>query len=154
MRYTNHPYHLLATGKKLIGWGSGGVFDYYHGLFPLPLDYLVDNAPKAQGTTKAGLKICDPGMLQQEDPEQVVVVIYSSFSAEILQQLNGYGSFTSINAPVLFCSDYRQQWQRVEQVLHQPLPRRQKNTNRIVICKSSQPAKDCVAANNGVQNGY
>ncbi len=134
MRYTDHPYNLLATGKKLVGWGSGGVYDYYHGLFPLPLAYLVDNAPQAQGTSKAGLQICPPETLQQEDPQQVVVVIYSSFSTEILQQLNSYGPFTSINAPVLFCSDYRQQWQRVEQVLQQSLPQRQSSaTNAFLI---------------------
>ena len=36
---------LFDRRIRLIGWGSGSVFDYFHSLAPVPLDYLVDNDP-------------------------------------------------------------------------------------------------------------
>ena len=35
---------LYNRRSRIIGWGTGSVFDYFHGLYPVRLDYLVDNA--------------------------------------------------------------------------------------------------------------
>ncbi|MBN2809619.1 MAG: hypothetical protein JXR80_09035 [Deltaproteobacteria bacterium] len=125
--FIGNPYNLLVSGKKLIGWGSGGVFEYFHSLFPLPLACLVDNSSKAQKTIKMGLKIYSPEVLQKEDPQQVFLIVYSSFSVEIMRHISRLGSFNSINASVLFCFDYKFQWQRINRVLEQPFSIRRQN---------------------------
>jgi hypothetical protein len=34
---------LQAPRTRIIGWGTGSVFDYFHKTHPLRLEYLVDN---------------------------------------------------------------------------------------------------------------
>ncbi len=128
-----HPYSLLASGKKLVGWGSGGVFDYFHALFPMPLAYLVDNATNRQGQFKCGFEIRSPHDLKKENPDNLLIIIYSSFSADIIHQLSGLGVFSAINAPVLFCSDYRQQWKKIDHLLDQPTTKKTSCSNKSAI---------------------
>ena len=44
---------LLTAGIGVVGWGSGSVFDYFHGLYPIRLDAIVDNDPRRWGSTPA-----------------------------------------------------------------------------------------------------
>ena len=38
---------LHSRTARVIGWGSGSVFDYFHGLYPIRLEYRNQGAPAA-----------------------------------------------------------------------------------------------------------
>jgi len=53
---------LFSRTSRVVGWGSGSVFDYFHGLYPIRLDYLVDNDFKRDGVSAGnGVEIVSPG---------------------------------------------------------------------------------------------
>lgn len=96
-----HPSRLseiIRGGYRLVGWGTGSVFDYYDESYPIALSYLIDNDSNRHGRQKAGLKICDPGVLVRENPAKTAIIIYSSFWPEIAKQIMGIGSFIVIPA--------------------------------------------------------
>ena len=57
------PYSRHA---RVIGWGTGSVFDYFHGLYPIRLDYLVDNDRTRWGQQRRGIEIASPERLLSE----------------------------------------------------------------------------------------
>ncbi len=82
---------LADPGARLIGWGTGSVFDYFYDRQPLPLQYLVDNDASRHGERRASLTICGPDRLANEDPDRTLVIVYSAWWPEIAAQLNRLG---------------------------------------------------------------
>jgi hypothetical protein len=66
---------LMARTSRLVGWGSGSVFDYFHGLYPVRLEYLVDNDPTRHGKSSRGVEIVSPDRLSRESRETTFVLI-------------------------------------------------------------------------------
>jgi hypothetical protein len=93
---------LFDRSSRVVGWGSGSVFDYFHGLWPLRLDYLVDNDEVRWGTRRHGIDVVSPDRLAVEDPATTFVVIYSSAWPEIQGQLGTVGAFASLPASAVF----------------------------------------------------
>ena len=75
---------LRAPDVRIIGWGTGSVFEYFHQTHPFPLEYLVDNDSTRWGSERHGLRIESPERLLNEDPSRVLVIIYSGAWTEIL----------------------------------------------------------------------
>jgi len=75
---------LRAPGVRIVGWGTGSVFEYFHERHPFPLEYLVDNDSTRWGDQRHGLRIESPDRLLEEDPSRVLVIIYSGAWMEIL----------------------------------------------------------------------
>src|SRR5262245_25652809 len=93
---------LYSRTARVIGWGSGSVFDYFHGLYPVRLDYLVDNDRARWGQRRRGVEIVSPERLLSEVPTDTVIVIYSSSWGEIREQIVRIGNFVAIPASIAF----------------------------------------------------
>ena len=93
---------LYDRSARIVGWGTGSVFDYFHGLYPIRLDYLIDNDPLQRGRCRSGFGIAGPERLATEDAAKTLVIIYSSAWAEIQQQIQAIGPFTALPASAAF----------------------------------------------------
>jgi hypothetical protein len=93
---------LFDRQARVVGWGSGSVFDYFHQHFPVRLDYLVDNDASRWGTTRHGLPIVPPARLVEDADTATLVVIYSSAWPEIQRQLAALGPISSLPASAVF----------------------------------------------------
>ncbi len=102
LQLSQHPQ--ATTGKKLIGWGTGGVYRNLAANNPQPLAYLIDNNQQRWGEQLDGLQICAPELLQKEDPANTLVILYSSFVSEIGQQIEQLGPYQYCSASSFFAS--------------------------------------------------
>lgn len=93
---------LFDRHTRIVGWGSGSVFDFFHERFPVRLDYLVDNDATRWGTTRHGVPIASPATLGHEIGRDVFVVIYSSAWPEIQRQLGAIVDLPSLPASAVF----------------------------------------------------
>ena len=98
---------LYSRTARVIGWGTGSVFDYFHGLYPIRLDYLVDNDRTRWGQRRRGIEIVSPERLLSEVPGETVIVIYSSSWTEIRDQIARIGDFLAIPASAAFARRLR-----------------------------------------------
>jgi hypothetical protein len=92
---------IAVAGEKLIGWGTGGGYRSLADAHPMPLSYLVDNDTKRWGESLDGLQIYSPNQLLREDPEDVIVLVYSSYLREIGRQIEDLGPFRHVSAASL-----------------------------------------------------
>jgi hypothetical protein len=93
---------LYSRSARVIGWGTGSVFDYFHSLYPIRLDYLVDNDHRRWGQRRRGIEVASPERLRSELPADTVIVIYSSAWMEIREQIAQLGDFIAIPASAAF----------------------------------------------------
>lgn len=93
---------LAETSTRIVGWGSGSVFDYFQSTHPARLEYLVDNDASRWGQSRLGIQIEPPARLQAEAGGQVLVIIYSGAWMDILPGLSGLDHVTAIPASALF----------------------------------------------------
>ena len=99
-------------GKKLILFGASElakkVIDNF--IRSSCIDYLVDNNPSKHGVEMVvgnkALQIYHPEKLLQENKDDMVVLITSSFYEEIIPQLLKYGIHNYFCAPLLFKLEY------------------------------------------------
>lgn len=98
---------LAASGKGLVGWGTGGVFELCHAYHPLPLRYLVDNRWPATPAVIAGLPVYSPERLREEDPEDTCVIVFSTFWQDVVGQVAALGAFDCVSATRVYASDQR-----------------------------------------------
>jgi len=93
---------LYSRDARVIGWGTGSVFDYFHSLYPVRLDYLVDNDRARWGQQRRGIEIASPERLRSESPADTVIVIYSSSWTDICEQIARLGHFIAVPASAAF----------------------------------------------------
>lgn len=93
---------LFDRSARIVGWGSGSVFDYFHSRYPVRLDYLIDNDRARWHTRRDGVEIVSPSRLLDEDPRETFVVIYSSAWPAIQRQLAEMGGPASLPASAVF----------------------------------------------------
>src|SRR5512137_1757975 len=93
---------VFGRGSRLVGWGTGSVFEDFHDLFPVRLDFLVDNDARRWGQTRHGIEIVGPDRLASEGHADTFVVIYSSAWPEIQAQIGTRGPFASLPASAVF----------------------------------------------------
>jgi WavE lipopolysaccharide synthesis protein len=125
---------LYSRTARVIGWGTGSAFDYFNGLHPIRLDYLVDNDPTRWGQQRRGIEIAAPERLVTEVPADTVIVIYSSSWMEIRDQIARMGDFIAIPASVAFLdASVREKLSWVEAIVERPGKRRPSAVNTIVV---------------------
>jgi len=125
---------LFARTSRLVGWGSGSVFDYFHELYPIELDYLVDNDATRHGQRRRGMEIVPPDALSHEDPASVFVVIYSSAWPDIQQQLARLGGFRSLPASAVFAdASARARLAQSERIAVAPRLRRRPSSRHAIV---------------------
>ena len=93
---------LLDRKTRVVGWGTGSVFDYFRQLHPVRLDHLVDSDHTRWGRLRHGLEVVDPSVLTRHDPATTFVIIYSSFWPQIQTQLAGIAPVRSLPASAVF----------------------------------------------------
>lgn len=124
---------LFDRSTRLAGWGSGSVFDYFHGLYPLRLEYLVDNDPERWGTSRNGIPIVGPDRLVDEGAD-LFVVIYSAAWPEIQRQLARLGHHASVPASSLFVGAHvRSRLAEAEGLAARPRERRSPASGNAVV---------------------
>src|SRR5262245_18776627 len=74
---------LYDRNVRLVGWGTGSVFDYFHRLFPVRLDYLVDSDAARWGQRRGGFDVVSPERLARDAGPDTFVIIYSGFWPDI-----------------------------------------------------------------------
>ncbi len=99
---TERAYRALFDPEiKKIGWAAGGAFDRVDELYPVDLTYLVDRDEERWGTWHRGVPIEGPDALAMEDPERVLIIIFSGAHPEIKLQIARLGPFFSITGDQL-----------------------------------------------------
>src|SRR5262245_27319962 len=93
---------LYGRETRIVGWGTGSVFDYFHTHYPIRLDYIVDNDESRLGRRIAGINVVAPSRLAEENPGKTLVVIYSSAWPEIQHQIAALGPFAAVPASAAF----------------------------------------------------
>jgi hypothetical protein len=126
---------LADPAIRIVGWGSGSVFDYFQNAHPVRLDYLVDNDASRWGQSRRGVQIEPPSRLQRETSTRVLVIIYSGAWMDILPTLNGLDHVTALPATALFAGTTELARLRTADALAAaaPAPRSPEGSNAIVI---------------------
>ncbi|MBN2809613.1 MAG: hypothetical protein JXR80_09005 [Deltaproteobacteria bacterium] len=96
---------IMTDDKKLIGWGTGGLYRSLAKNNPVKLAYLIDSNPGIWGLQLDSLQIRAPESLLCEDPDKTIVIVYSSFIEEISQQIEQLGPFNYCNATSFFAGN-------------------------------------------------
>jgi hypothetical protein len=93
---------VFDRSVRVVGWGTGSVFDYFHGLYPIRLDGLVDSDASRWGQRRHGIDIGSPALLTEDSDRPTFVVIYSGAWPEIQEAIAGLGAFPSLPASAVF----------------------------------------------------
>jgi hypothetical protein len=125
---------LFARTSRVVGWGSGSVFDYFQALYPLRLDYIVDNDPTRRGRRMAGAEVVGPERLAADDPRDTVVIIYSAAWPEIQRQVAVLGPYECVPATAAFAdATTRERLSWCEALVRIPRERTPRAYNSVVI---------------------
>lgn len=89
--------YLENNYKKVIGWGTSGYYKEFSNKFSLELDYFIDNDKKKKGEILNQKLIYGPDELKSENPNDVLIVVFSSFYEEILELIKEFGDFYTIS---------------------------------------------------------
>ncbi|PPU25984.1 WavE lipopolysaccharide synthesis family protein [Xanthomonas arboricola] len=92
---------LDPAKTKLIGWGAGQFFrDFYPCVSQhLNLQYTICPRPENQGTTVHGVPVRSPLALEEESIDDVLIVIFSNHSPEVMNQIaKAHGRFRTVRA--------------------------------------------------------
>jgi WavE lipopolysaccharide synthesis len=92
---------LFDRSSPVIGWGTGSVFEYFHTLFPIRLDYLVDSDASRWGALRHGVEVVSPERIRADGADPFIV-IYSSAWPEIQRAIRALGPFASLPASAAF----------------------------------------------------
>lgn len=90
---------LDLSSVRLIGWGAGQAFRDYFPHTGLKLEYTICPRVENQGTTIHGVLVRPPEVLLQEDPRDVLVVVFSAYAPEIMNEIrNVWGNHRTVRA--------------------------------------------------------
>lgn len=115
---------LFQRRSRLVGWGSGSVFDFFHDRFPLRLEYLVDNDATRWGTTRHGIPVVSPATLTRETGREAFVIVYSGAWPDIQRQLRTLVDLPSLPASAMFADGAARASLRAADMLAATAPRR------------------------------
>jgi hypothetical protein len=125
---------LWDRRSRLVGWGSGSVFDYFHSLYPFRLDYLVDSDASRWGQTRRGIEIVGPDRLRQDVGRDTFVIVYSGAWPEIQRAIERLGPIDSLPASAVFAdSATRARVESMERMAREAQPRRVRRSEHAVV---------------------
>lgn len=75
--------------EKIIGWGTGPIFQMNYKPLYFDIDFLIDGTGKDVGKEYKGLKIKSESSLQTIQG-RVLIIIYAIYESEILEQIKKY----------------------------------------------------------------
>lgn len=88
---------------KLIGWGAGYQFENVYPQLDMKLDYTVcvweiETGQIKEGDTKCGIQVHHADRLRDENPDNVLIVVFSGKWFDCMRQIPAYGRFKVIRA--------------------------------------------------------
>lgn len=88
---------------KLIGFGAGYFFEKFYPQLDIELDYTVcsweiETGRLADGDLKCGIPVHHANRLREENPDEVLIVVFSGRWFDIMRQIADYGPFKAIRA--------------------------------------------------------
>lgn len=98
--------YLNRNYKKIIGWGTSNYYKIFSTELDLDLAYLIDSDEKKCGQVIDGKNVYLPHVLQEEKPEDVLIISFSSFYRDIRKTIQKYGKFHSISGEQLLWFSY------------------------------------------------
>ncbi|MCB2198763.1 TIGR03032 family protein [bacterium] len=81
----------LTQSKKVVAFGAGVTAEKTLHVVQDAFDYFVDNNEELWGTTFEDRLVFSPEKLREEDPNDLFIVICSTFYEELIVQLEGMG---------------------------------------------------------------
>lgn len=89
------PLEQIFLQKKLVLFGTGIYYDFFlerygHKYRPA---YAVDNNKEKWGRNKNGVLVCDPAVLREEKPENILIIVCSKKYQPILEQMKELGDY-------------------------------------------------------------
>lgn len=93
--------YLKKNYKKVVGWGTSKYYKETSNKLDIALEYLIDSDEKKYGSKIDDKIINMPEVLKKEDPNEVLIVVFSSFYKEICEKIKSFGDFCTINGEEL-----------------------------------------------------
>jgi hypothetical protein len=125
---------LCDRRSRLVGWGSGSVFEYFHARYPFRLDYLVDSDASRWGQTRHGFEIVSPDRLRLDAGPDTLVIIYSGAWPEIQRAIEQIGPIASLAASAVFAdAATRARVDATEEIGREARPRRVRRSEHAVV---------------------
>lgn len=96
---------LDLSNVKLIGWGAGQFFIDHYPLIKdkVNLEYTVCPWVENQGKTIHGINVKPPSALENEKPENVLILVFSNHKSEAISQIS-YGKLKQF--PVMVALEF------------------------------------------------
>ncbi len=83
---------MSRTYQHVVGWGTGSYFDQMvEATEKQMLTLLVDNDKSKWGGCIAGIPVCSPSKLLELDPQETLIIVFSSFFDEIVPTIQACG---------------------------------------------------------------
>lgn len=83
---------------RIIAWGAGQFFRDLYPITGLKAEYTICPRPENHGKIIHGLEVRSPDFLKKENPENILILIFSAASLEISHQIGSIGKFRSAPA--------------------------------------------------------
>lgn len=97
----NLKQYLNENYKKVIGWGTSGYYRESPSDLKIDIDFLIDSDSTKVGTLIDGKEIKSPDTLLNEEPENILIIVFSIYYKEICEKIATYGNFYTINGEEL-----------------------------------------------------
>lgn len=95
IRYPN----IDADNIKIVAWGAGQLFRDLYPLAGITAEYTICPTSENQGKIIHDLEVKSPEFLKEnEDPENILILIFSASFVEVTHQIGNLGKFRSIPA--------------------------------------------------------
>lgn len=83
---------------KLIGWGAGHTFERIYPQLGIELAYTVCIWESNIGQTKCGVPVLAVDTLRNENPKEVLILVFSAMWFDCMRQVAAYGRFRVVRA--------------------------------------------------------
>lgn len=89
---------LNFSSLKIIGWGAGKEFSEHYEKLEIDIDYTICIYEENHGKEINGVRVLEPKALIKENPENTLIIVFSSWWFDIYRQIKEYGNFKVIRA--------------------------------------------------------
>ncbi len=89
---------ILDRYNKVIAWGAGNYFEFYHNLLKGRITYIVDKNVNLHGKEKAGITVKSLAELTREqNKDECLIVVFNAQFEEIWAECRKLGTFDIID---------------------------------------------------------
>lgn len=124
--------------KKVVAWGTGSFFKELYKSIPYKYNYIIDNDPEKWGKNYEGIPIYSPEKLLEENSQQVLIVVFSVFFQDILEQIKSMGDYKAVIANEAFTDiEYKQALDEIELSTKSVSLRRNPNSRNAILLQGA-----------------